>query len=63
MSGAEITYTGYVIAAYAVAFVLGAGLTLWTVLAARRAHIELARVEVDSLRFARRHSAAGGEPS
>ncbi|MGV2979653.1 heme exporter protein CcmD [Camelimonas sp. ID_303_24] len=50
------TYAGYVIAAYAVAFVLLAGLTLWTVVGARQARRELDRVEAESARFASRRA-------
>lgn len=52
------SYAEYVFAAYVVAFVLLAGLTLWTVLGARQARRELDRVEAESARFASRR--AGG---
>jgi len=52
------TYAGYVLAAYAVAFVLMAGLTLWTVIGARQAKRELARTEAETTRFAGRRVGA-----
>ncbi|MFD2676445.1 heme exporter protein CcmD [Camelimonas lactis] len=52
------TYAGYVLAAYAVAFVLMAGLTLWTVLGARQAKRELARTEAESALFSARRTGA-----
>ncbi|GHE55154.1 hypothetical protein GCM10019059_13140 [Camelimonas fluminis] len=50
------TYAGYVIAAYAVAFVLLAGLTLWTVHGARQARREFDRVKAEGLHVAGRRA-------
>lgn len=52
-------YAGYVIAAYSVAFVLVVGLVLWTVIGASQARRDLAQVEAESVRLARRKPGNG----
>lgn len=53
-------YAGYVIAVYLVAFVLVGGLAVWTVMGARQARRDLARVEAESAKFGSSRPAGGG---
>lgn len=56
MNDPATTYSGYVIAAYAVAFVLIGGLLLWTILSSRAARRDMAAVEAESIRVLRGNS-------